>query len=228
MERNSAQGQWNEIWWKAAFLSNLCNCLRKKWYMLWLTGIFFLFYFNFISDRFEDCSSREAITDSSFNLKWKSTISIWYLCYSISGNFLFKRFYLKYCSNRASSCMFMYNHAPWYSFNALFLVLCLFCLLFFQVGGFKASQIPAYIALVGVLSVFAQVSLLVSLVDYSLCLWCDGLYLCLPSVFLLVLIVYLVNFFVVLHMIIFLFLLYLLCIFNLYLRVVHEYFILVF
>ena len=50
MERNSAQGPQNEIWWKAAFLSNLCGCLRKNgicrdWqvFFLFLTGLkFFL------------------------------------------------------------------------------------------------------------------------------------------------------------------------------------------
>ena len=49
MERNSAQSLWNGIWWKATFLSNSCNFLRKKkWYeyMLWLTGIFLYLYLN--------------------------------------------------------------------------------------------------------------------------------------------------------------------------------------
>ena len=40
MDRNSTQGPGNEIWWKAILLSNLCEFLRKKWNMLWLTGIF--------------------------------------------------------------------------------------------------------------------------------------------------------------------------------------------
>ena len=34
---------------------------EKQWYMLWLTGIFF------ISEGFEDFSYSEAITDSPFN-----------------------------------------------------------------------------------------------------------------------------------------------------------------
>ena len=60
MERNSAQGQRNEIWWKAPFLSNVCDCLRKNGTCCdW--QVFF-----FTSDRLEDFSSPETITDSPF------------------------------------------------------------------------------------------------------------------------------------------------------------------
>ena len=46
MERNSVQGPQNEIWWKAVFLSNLCDFFEKRWYMLWSIGIFFSYFWS--------------------------------------------------------------------------------------------------------------------------------------------------------------------------------------
>ena len=48
MERNSAQAQEMKSDEEPFLLSNVCNFWRKKWYMLWLTGIFF------ISEGFKD------------------------------------------------------------------------------------------------------------------------------------------------------------------------------
>ena len=62
MQRNSVQGPCSEIWWKAVCLSNLCDFFEKQWYMLWLTGIFF------ISEGFEDFFWPKAITNSPFNM----------------------------------------------------------------------------------------------------------------------------------------------------------------
>ena len=48
MEKKSAQGPQNEIWWKAIFLSNLCNFLKKNETCCDWQVVFF------ISEGFED------------------------------------------------------------------------------------------------------------------------------------------------------------------------------
>ena len=47
---------------ESRFSVTFMRFLEKQWYMLWLTGTFF------ISEGFEDFSQPEAITDSPFNL----------------------------------------------------------------------------------------------------------------------------------------------------------------
>ena len=62
MEKNSAQCPQNEIWWKAIFLSNLCDCFREMVHV-----VINRYLKKNISERFEDFSYPEAITDSPFN-----------------------------------------------------------------------------------------------------------------------------------------------------------------
>ena len=73
-EKNSGEDPWNEIWRKAIFLSNLCDCLMKygtcyDWQV-----------FLFISERFEDFSSPKAITNSPFNEEVLSHLTFYWLC----------------------------------------------------------------------------------------------------------------------------------------------------
>ena len=66
MERSSAQGPWNEIWWKVLdiFLSNLCDFLRINVFKFFTCCDWQVFFF--ISEGFEDFSYPKAITDSPF------------------------------------------------------------------------------------------------------------------------------------------------------------------